>query len=233
MGEASKELLRYRLVYAKRGKARFLSHIDLIHVLQRAFRRARIEVRTTQGFHPKMDLSYGPALPLGMEGLREVVEFRSSHRLDVRQAASRLNRTFPPGLRAVRLDPVGPGEPSLAKAIEGLVYSFAGKNEDFQEAWRAARPAAGQGLGDIPAPAEWRRRLVDFLAARPDAAGIRVVVRGARVRLALPPSPRKGLRPQDIVAEALGLPDPVFLLRRDEVVLQTAAPGIDRAGGIQ
>ncbi len=67
-GGARREILRYRAVYSKRGKARFLSHIDLIHVIHRSFRRAGIEVRKTEGFHPKMDFTYGPALPSGDGG---------------------------------------------------------------------------------------------------------------------------------------------------------------------
>jgi hypothetical protein len=168
-----------------------------------------------------------------MEGFNEVLEFRSSYRLEGRRVVDRLNRALPPGIRATRLDGVGPEEPSLTKAIESLIYSFGGKSGDLLDAWRAARSAAGEAIEDPPGPGEWRRRLAEFLSRRPEAAGVRVVVRGDRVRLTLPASPIKGLRPQDIVAEALGLPDPVFLLRRDAVVLRPPASRIDRAGGIQ
>jgi radical SAM family uncharacterized protein/radical SAM-linked protein len=228
LGEATDQLFRYRLIYAKRGKARFLSHIDLIHVLQRAFRRAGVEVRKTQGFHPKMDLSYGPALPLGIEGLREVLEFKSSYRLDGRRLVARLNRSFPAGVRAVRLDHVGTGEPSLSKAIDGLVYSFDWTSEDCVEAWRTAHPA-GEDRPPVPDPAALRKRLADYRSRRPDAAGIRATVRGKKVRLVLPAFPQKGLRPQDIAAEAFGITEPAFLLRREAVILRPGCRRIDRA----
>jgi radical SAM family uncharacterized protein/radical SAM-linked protein len=229
MGEASPETFRYRLVYAKRGKARFLSHIDLIHILQRAFRRAGIEVRKTQGFHPKMDFSYGPALPLGMEGLKEVLEFKSCYRLDGRRLVSRLNRSFPPGVRAVRMDQVGPGEPSLSNAIERLVYSLDWRSPEFSEAWRAS-PRPGESAPEAPDAAALRKCLSRYRALRPGAAGIPVRVRGNKVRLVLTALPRKGSRAQDIVAEAFGIPEAVFFLRREAVVLRPAPPGIDRAG---
>jgi radical SAM family uncharacterized protein len=233
LGRPAEGAVRYRLVYAKRGKARYLSHIDLIHVLQRAFRRAGIEVRQTQGFHPKMDFSYGPALPLGMEGSREVLEFRSPLLLDGCRAVSRLNLSFPPGVRASRLEAVGPDGPSLANAIERLVYSIDWRGEDFAEAWRASRPAGEGGVG-LPSAAWLQERLAGFRAAHPEAAAeFGFAVRGGRLRLTLPPSPRRGLRPQDIVAEAFGLADPSFLIRRDAVVLRPADPGIDRPGGLR
>ncbi len=122
-GEPSSEMLRYRAVYSKRNKARYLSHIDLIHVIQRSFRRAGIEVRKTEGFHPKMDFAYGPALPLGMEALREVLEFRSPRRIEAAAFLARINRSTPPGIRFSRLELIPTGSPSLANATEGLVYS--------------------------------------------------------------------------------------------------------------
>ena len=219
LGEAGEGVLRYRLVYAKRGKARYLSHIDLIHVLQRAFRRAGVEVRKTEGFHPKMDFSYGPALPLGMVGLREVLEFKSPRLLEGRRLISRLNRSFPAGVRAIRLEPVGDGEPSLANAIERLVYSVGWKEDEFIEAWRASRPEGEPGPA-APDAAWLRERLAGFRARHPEAAEVAFSVRGGKVRLTLPPLPRKGLRAQDVVAEVFGLAAPAFLIRREAVVLQ-------------
>jgi radical SAM family uncharacterized protein len=228
LGERSEETFRYRVIYSKKGKARYLSHIDLIHVLQRSFRRAGVEVRQTQGFHPKMDFSYGPALPLGMEGLREILEFKASFRLAGVEFLARTNRSLPPGVRFLRLDRLGPGEPSLTGAIRGLVYSMDWKGEEFRTAWRDSRPEEG-GVGTaIPDPAGLKNRLTGFLENKPEGAAVRTAFKGRRLLLLLPPDPRRGFRPQDIVAEALGIPDPVFLLRRDEIVLGSGPPSIDR-----
>jgi len=221
LGEPSGETFRYRAIYSKQGKARYLSHIDLIHVLQRSFRRAGVEVRKTQGFHPKMDFSYGPALPLGMEGLREVLEFKAAFRLDARQFLARTNRSLPAGIRFVRLDSLGPGEPSLHNAVEGLAYSLDWKGEDFRLAWRESRPAGEAGRERGPALSEIKQRLAAYKADKPEASCVQIDFKGKEVFLLLPPSPKKGLRPQDIVADALGIPNPVFLLRREEVVLKS------------
>ena len=144
-GEPGDGILRYRAVYSKRGKARYLSHIDLIHVIQRAFRRAGIEVRKTQGFHPKMDFSYGPALPLGMEARREVLEFRSGRRIEAAEFLRRINRSLPPGVRFSSLEPLPAGAPSLANAIERLVYSVDWKSADAGPARTAAGLRAALG----------------------------------------------------------------------------------------
>jgi radical SAM family uncharacterized protein len=207
-GEPAEAVIRYRAVYAKRSKARYLSHIDLIHVIQRSFRRAGIDVVKTQGFHPKMDFSYGPALPLGMEALREVLEFRSGRRLEGRDFLARVNRGVPPGLRFLALEAVPAGAPSLHKVTEKLVYSLARTDE---------------ALGPPRAAAALRAAFDRF---RETHGGAPAVLRlaGRRVVLELPPDPTKGARAQDIVREMFGIEDPVSLLRRDAVVLKIDRP---------
>jgi radical SAM family uncharacterized protein len=203
-GEPGDTLLRYRAVYSKRGKARYLSHIDLIHIIQRSFRRAGIEVRKTEGFHPKMDFTYGPALPLGMVALKEVLEFRSVRRIEAKDFLARVNRSVPSGIRFSGLERVEAGAPSLHKVMDRLVYSLDRKSEAL------GRP--GRSASDL------RTALDRFNEAHGGAAaGFRFA--GDRLVLSLPPDPSKGARVQDIVREVFGIDDPVFLIRRDAVVL--------------
>ena len=204
-GEEAGTVLRYRAVYSKRGKARYLSHIDLIHIIQRSFRRAGIDVRKTQGFHPKMDFAYGPALALGMEASKEVLEFRSDRRIEAREFLSRVNRSVPPGIRFSDLQAVEAGSASLHGATEGLVYSLDRTSEALGRPWSAR---------------EIRSALVRFKEAHPPAAGLDFRFAGRRLVLLLPADPVKGARAQDIVREVFAVEDPVFLIRRDAVVLK-------------
>jgi radical SAM family uncharacterized protein len=208
-GEPLGTVHRYRAVYAKRGKARYLSHIDVIHIVQRSFRRAGIEVRKTQGFHPKMDFTYGPALPLGMEALAEVLEFRSERRIDAEDFLARINRSVPPGIRFSGLEPVEAGAPSLHKVTDKLVYSL---------------DRTAEALG----PRRSARELKLALGRAQDAHGAAAVpawrLAGKRLVLFLPPDPARGARAQDIVREVFGVEDPVYLIRRDAVVLKTDGP---------
>jgi radical SAM family uncharacterized protein len=204
-GELSERLVRYRAFYAKQGKARFLSHIDLVHVIQRSFRRAGIAVKSTEGFHPKSDFAYGPALPLGMAGLDEVLEFRSYYRMSEAEFLERVNRSLPDGLRFNRLETLAPEAASLSSDIEGLVYSFS--PADVGAGMKTAEEAAG--------------RLKAFLEQKPGFGAVRVVARDGRVLMELfPAQVRRGSRPQDIIAEAFGAENASFLLRRDAVVLK-------------
>jgi len=73
------EPARYRLRYSKLGPAAFLSHLDLVRHLPRAFRRAGMEIFYSRGFHPKPGLSFGPALGLGIPSLGELMDVDLEH----------------------------------------------------------------------------------------------------------------------------------------------------------
>lgn len=63
-----------RVKYAKKGKARYMGHIDGMEIFKRALRMAGIPVAYTQGYNKHERLITGPALPLGYESLCEFVD---------------------------------------------------------------------------------------------------------------------------------------------------------------
>ncbi len=60
-----------RAEFSKTGELKYLSHLELSRLIERALRRANIPFSYTEGFHPTPRISFGPALPVGVEGLRE------------------------------------------------------------------------------------------------------------------------------------------------------------------
>ena len=56
------------------GGSRILGHLDLVRHLPRIFRRAGFELYYSVGFHPKPELSFGPALGLGIPSLGELLD---------------------------------------------------------------------------------------------------------------------------------------------------------------
>lgn len=133
-GNKSDKNIRYRFFYKKTGPAKYLSHIDLSHILQRGLRRAGIQVQYTQGFHPKMQVSFPPALALGMQGKEEVLEFKSKYVFDSHQFISHINSYLPKGVKAIKIEEVDPNSPSLTKDIASIVYSLDLKHPDVTKA---------------------------------------------------------------------------------------------------
>jgi hypothetical protein len=107
---------RYRFNFAKRGDARFLSHRNVMDLLERALRAAALPVRYTEGFNPHIRLSMGPALPLGAEGLEERFDV-DCHGPVEPVMLSRANRVLPEGLQLLACEPLPAGTLSLGKSV--------------------------------------------------------------------------------------------------------------------
>ncbi len=66
--------LRLRVRFSKIGKIRFIGHRDVARVTERAVRRVGLPVAYSEGFSPRMRMSFGLALPTGYESDGEYVE---------------------------------------------------------------------------------------------------------------------------------------------------------------
>jgi radical SAM family uncharacterized protein len=113
--------VKYRAYFSKAGRSRYLSHLDLNRAFGRAFRRAGVRLKYSQGFNPKPVLAFTPALALGAEGLREAVDFALGEPVSVADLAARLNAALPEGIVVESVTLAAPGDPSLtADAAEAL-----------------------------------------------------------------------------------------------------------------
>jgi radical SAM family uncharacterized protein/radical SAM-linked protein len=113
---------KIRAQFSKLGDAAFLSHLDLTHLLRRALKRAVIPVGFSQGFHPMLLLSLGPALPVGVESTAEYLDVDLSEELAPEAFTERMNAVLPAGIVVLRSWTVDRKGPSLNKALREQVY---------------------------------------------------------------------------------------------------------------
>ena len=91
-----------RLLFEKRGDAVFLSHLDLMRVFQRAFKRAGILIWHSQGFSPRAYVSIALPLPVGMESRCEILDFEiEDGSVELSGLPARLNAVLPDGIRVL------------------------------------------------------------------------------------------------------------------------------------
>lgn len=91
----------YRLVFAKEGRARYISHLDLLRTFQRVFKRAGIPLWYTQGFNPHAYLMFPLALSLGIDSSVELLDIALIEQLPFDVLRDRINEKMPEGLRIV------------------------------------------------------------------------------------------------------------------------------------
>ena len=94
----------YRIWHSKTEGCAFLSQLELQAVLDRALRRAALPSAFSQGFHPLPLLSFGRALPVGVQSLAEwfVITLRTA--LAPETVAQRLSPVLPPGMDVIRVE---------------------------------------------------------------------------------------------------------------------------------
>ncbi len=115
---------RYRFAYTKCGASTFLSHLDLIRALPRAFRRHQLPLVYSRGFHPKPDMTFGPALSLGVMSLDEFIDVRIDREIEPNEWLAALTEVAPEGLAFTGGRRIAPGEGTIAHAIDNARYAI-------------------------------------------------------------------------------------------------------------
>lgn len=113
---------RYRICYSKQGPARYIAHLDLMRALERALRRAGLPVTYSEGFNPHPRLSFAAPLPVGAEGLAELVDVETTVPVPAGELAGRLNATLPRGLKVREVTEVAESAPSLMAVLDSAGY---------------------------------------------------------------------------------------------------------------
>jgi radical SAM family uncharacterized protein/radical SAM-linked protein len=82
----------YVLHYSKEGSARFLSHLNVMKLMEQAMIRANLRLRFTEGFNPHPKFATSPAIPLGMSSQFEYIQFE--HHGDLPEGAVELMNAY-------------------------------------------------------------------------------------------------------------------------------------------
>ena len=92
-----------RLLFEKRGDAVWISHLDLMRVFQRAFRRAGFLLKHTGGFNQHAYVSFALPLSVGTESGCEIMDFELEESFCPEELRERLNGALPAGVRVLEV----------------------------------------------------------------------------------------------------------------------------------
>jgi radical SAM family uncharacterized protein/radical SAM-linked protein len=112
-GAKTPEYVELRLTYAKEDEARYLGHLEMMSLFSRAVRRAGILAKYTEGYHPKLKISFQDPLPMGMESLNEVMYLAVLKSEKPQGIQERLNGQLPAGI-TIRTCEINDGREDLS-----------------------------------------------------------------------------------------------------------------------
>ncbi|MEK7237916.1 MAG: TIGR03936 family radical SAM-associated protein, partial [Nitrospirota bacterium] len=115
--------IKIRVRFSKTGLLRYLSHREVITALLRAMRRASIPLIYSEGFHPHPKISFGPPLPVGVEGINEYfdIELPAPISADIMY---KINAFLPYGLKVLSASVINENTKSLNDFISRYEYEI-------------------------------------------------------------------------------------------------------------
>lgn len=91
----------HRLLFEKTGRAVWISHLDLMRLFQRAFKRAGLKLTHTQGFNPRPSVSIALPLSVGVDSCCELLDFELEEPIDCELLPGLLNEKLIAGVRVL------------------------------------------------------------------------------------------------------------------------------------
>ena len=97
-------MLKLRMRFEKTGRAVYISHLDLMHTLQRVFLRAGYRLKYSEGFNPHPVVSIAVPLSVGCASVCEIMDFSLlDEEVDFQKLREDLNRSMPEGITVTEI----------------------------------------------------------------------------------------------------------------------------------
>lgn len=169
---------KLRLRFKKTGRSIYISHLDLMQTMQRAFSRAGFRLKYSEGFNPHPQISIALPLSVGTASLCEIMDFKLQGEADLKLLPRLLTEALPEGIEVLECYEAQRKAAQLKYLrIEGLLEYDRQEPAEMAERLRAfyAVPEliiskkTKRGFGDADI-----RPAIKEIAFRPEADGVAV-----------------------------------------------------------
>lgn len=92
---------KIRLRFKKTGRAIYISHLDLMHTMQRGFSRAGYELKYSEGFNPHPIISIILPLSVGCPSVCELMDFKLKQECSLDKLPEELTAVLPEGIEVI------------------------------------------------------------------------------------------------------------------------------------
>jgi len=197
---------RIRIRYSKLGRLKFIGHNDLLRTFEALFRRVRLPLAMSNGFHPKVRMSFPDALALGFESTDEVFDLELTEPVNIDTLLADLNR----------------------QTLEGLTFLSASLLEEGEK--KVSLVSSVYRMTVVPElRAQTTERIASFLAETsvivPKRSGKRVDVRVAVLQLTLDETTGElTVELQTHTGPAAGMKEVLAVLGLDKELFSTLFP---------
>lgn len=126
---------RIRVAFEKTGALALASHLDVLRMMDRLMRKARLPISFTGGYHPQPRIVNAAALPFGATASEELMDFVFREEVLVSKVQHRIDTVLPDGMRVVWAKEVSMRSPPLSLLMESAEYTIAIEAVDSKFDW--------------------------------------------------------------------------------------------------
>jgi len=118
----NKELQRLRIRFCRGEEVKFISHLDIMRLWQRALHRAGITLAYSEGFSPHPRMSLAAPLPIGVTSEAELMDIFGTRWVSPHFLTKAVSQQLPPGIEVLQVYQIALGLPSLQAKIRYAEY---------------------------------------------------------------------------------------------------------------
>jgi radical SAM-linked protein len=213
---------RLRIKFSRDERVKYITHLDLMRLWERALRRANVDLAYSEGFTPHSRLSLAAPLAVGVTSSAELLDLFLNSRISPLEFTRQVSPQLPPGVQVLEVQEVGLRAPSVQSEVRWAEYQVcldpalpAERVQGAVDVFLAAESVPWEHLRDKESRKYDIRALVQDLWLEQSEEGLVV---GMRLRA---DSGGSG-RPEQVIA-AMGLPEPARILRT-KLILAESSP---------
>lgn len=123
---------RLRIKFSRGGEVKFISHLDIMRLWQRALHRAGIPLAYSEGFSPHPRISLAAPLPVGVTSQAELMDILCTRPVSPHFFTSAVSQQLPPGIKILQVYQIALNMPSLQSQVSFAEYKVEVKTEKDQ-----------------------------------------------------------------------------------------------------
>lgn len=98
--------MKKRIFFDKFNDMRFISHLDMLRFMDRILKKAHVDMRYSQGFHPRPKISFGNPVSLGTEAFNEVMDIEILNSISNEEIKEKINSVAVNGFRVNKVEDI-------------------------------------------------------------------------------------------------------------------------------
>ncbi|MEA4921766.1 MAG: TIGR03936 family radical SAM-associated protein [Eubacteriaceae bacterium] len=118
-------MAKYILKFCKEGYMKYTSHLDMMRLFMRTFKRTGLDLQYSQGFNPHPKLGFAQPLSLGYTSIGELMDFDTKEDHEPAEIMEKLNEIMPEGITVTECRRGKDGEKSAAARCTAAEYIIA------------------------------------------------------------------------------------------------------------